>query len=97
MSLEFAFSSGENNKSILNHDFNSSISAECLHSLSMQPGSQLLWLLTRLELPLECSHLLMNAVISLGCWKFHSLIWNFGCIIHLEQLPPYVNRYRVFH
>lgn len=46
------------------------------------------WLLTRQALPLGCSHLLMDAVISLGALKFHSLIWTFGHIIHPEQIAP---------
>lgn len=65
---------------------------QCLLSVSMQAGCRLQRLLTRLAVALECSHLLMVAVISLGSQKFHSLIWTFGRIIHLEQLLPYVYR-----
>lgn len=36
---------------------------------------------------LECSHLLMDAVISLGSWKFQSHLDSSGRIIHLEQHP----------
>lgn len=63
---EFAFLCGEDDKSILNYELNSHRSAECLCSSSLQAGCLLRWLLTRPALPLECSHLLMDAVISLG-------------------------------
>lgn len=85
---EFAFLCGEDDKSILNHELNSDLSAECLCSVSMQAGRLLHWLLARPALPLECSHLLMDAVIGLGSLKFHSLIWTFGRIIHPEQIAP---------
>lgn len=39
MSLEFAFLCRENSKSVLNDVFNSHISAECLHNVSVQPPS----------------------------------------------------------
>lgn len=64
--LEFAFLCVEDDKSILNYQLNSHRSAECLRSVSMQAGCLLGWLLTRPTSPLECSHLLMEAVISLG-------------------------------
>lgn len=56
------------------------MSAQCFHA-SLVPIA-----LAKAALPLECSHLSMDAVISLGSEKFHSLIWTFGCIIHTEQI-----------
>lgn len=74
---EFAFLCGEDDKSILNRELNPHLSAEYLCSVPMQAGCLVHWLLTRPALPPECSHLLMDAVISLGSQKFHSLIWTF--------------------
>lgn len=84
MSLEFAFLCGEKSESVLNHVFDSHISAECLHNVSLQPPSLPHRFSPRL---LECSHLLMDAVISLGSRKFQSHLDFSGGIIHLEWLP----------
>lgn len=59
------------------------MSARCLRATS-QPTTSVLLGWHRL---LECSHLLMDAVISLGSRKFQTHLDFSGGIIHLEWLP----------
>lgn len=59
-------------------------SAECLCSVSAQAGCLLRWLLAGTAMPLECSHLLMDAVISLGSFTISQS--------HLDFWPYYSSR-----
>lgn len=69
-------------------------SAECLCSVSAQAGCLLRWLLAGTAMPLECSHLLMDAVISLGSFTI-SVSSGLLAVLFIQSrlLPSYVYRY----